>query len=225
MGGVYFDLTVYIEVRMELEEGLKLALDGRALLFVGAGFSRGATNLADNDFALGTDLGTKLSREADLPDGLQLDDAAELYVDRFGSAKLIDEVKSGFSAKSVTYAHRAVANVPWRRVYTTNYDDVFELACSNIGKRVDSVTPLDNSSQVSTRNLTCVHLNGFVRRTDENSVWNDLKLTQASYDTDSVMDSEWGDLFRADLQAAPAIFFLGYRFGTSISDDYCSKNS
>ena len=126
---------------MELEEALELALDGRALLFVGAGFSRGATNLAGNDFSVGVDLAATLSKEAGLPVGLALDDAAELYVEKFGVDKLIDKLKLSFSAKAVTDYHREIAGTPWRRVYTTNYDDVFELACTNIDKRVDSITP------------------------------------------------------------------------------------
>jgi hypothetical protein len=139
-----------------------------------------------------------------------LDDAAELYADKFGVAKLIDELKISFSASAVTEHHRQIAAVPWSRVYTTNYDDVFELACSNIAKRVDSVVPLDDMSLISKKNLLCVHINGFIRRTDEGSVWNDLKLTQPSYDSGSAMDTEWGALFRANLQAAQAVFFVGY---------------
>jgi hypothetical protein len=195
---------------MELEEGLKLAHDGRALLFVGAGFPRGATNLAGDDFAVGRDLARDLSTEAALPAGLALDDVAELYVNKFGESKLIDELKQLFSAKDVTKAHQDIAALPWRRVYTTNYDDVFELACTKIGKRVDSVVPSDDISQISKKNLLCVHLNGFIRRTDQGSIWNDLKLTQASYDKGSALDNEWGSLFRADLQAAQAVFFVGY---------------
>lgn len=87
---------------MELDEALRLALDGRTILFLGAGFSRGATNLADKDFALGTDLTAKLASDADLPAGLALDDAAELYVDKFSEAKLIEELKMAFTAKTVT---------------------------------------------------------------------------------------------------------------------------
>jgi hypothetical protein len=195
---------------MELEEGLKLAHDGRALLFVGAGFPRGATNLAGNDFSTSTDLALSLSTKTGLTPGIALDDVAELYVEKFGEAKLIDELKLLFSAKAVTKSHRDIAEMPWRRVYTTNYDDVFELACSNISKRVDSVVPSDDISQISKKNLLCVHLNGFIRRTDKSSIWNDLKLTQASYDKGSALDNEWGSLFRADLQAAQAVFFVGY---------------
>ena len=49
-----------VTINVELEEALKLAYDGRALLFVGAGFSRGAKNLAGEDFSLGSDLSTIL---------------------------------------------------------------------------------------------------------------------------------------------------------------------
>jgi hypothetical protein len=195
---------------VELEQALKLVYDGRALLFIGAGFSRGARNLAGADFSLGAGLGDRLSEEAVLTKGLALEDAAELYVEKFGVTRLIDKLKLLFSAKSVSDSHKQIADSPWRRVYTTNYDDVFELACSGIGKRVDSVIPLDNISQISKKNLLCVHLNGFIRRTDEDSIWSDLKLTQPSYDSGSAMDSEWGSLFRADLQAAQAVFFVGY---------------
>lgn len=195
---------------MEMEQALKLAHDGRALLFIGAGFSRGATNLVGDDFAVGADLAVSLIKEAGLPAGIALDDAAARYVDVFGEDKLVDLLKLSFTAKTIAECHRQIAATPWRRVYTTNYDDVFELACSNIGKRVDSVAPLDDIQQISKKNLLCIHLNGFIRRTDRGSIWNDLKLTQPSYDSGSAMDSDWGSLFRADLQAARAIFFVGY---------------
>jgi SIR2-like domain len=195
---------------MELDEALKHAHDGRALLFVGAGFSRGATNLAGNDFAVGADLASSLCKEAGIPQGLTLEDAGELYLEKFGPTRLIDRLKLQFSAKDVADCHRQVAATPWRRVYTTNYDDVFELAGSSIGKRIDSIVPLDDISEISKKNLLCVHLNGFIRRTNQDSVLNDLKLTQSSYDSGSALESEWGSLFRADLQAARAVFFVGY---------------
>lgn len=124
--------------------------------------------------------------------------------------RLIDKLKASFTAKSVSPSQQQIASCPWRRVYTTNYDDVFELACSSIGKRVDSIVPFDDVSQVSKKTTLCVHLNGFIRRTDEDSLWGDMKLTQPSYDSSSSMDTEWGSLFRADLQAAQAVFFVGY---------------
>lgn len=103
--------------------------------------------------------------------------------------------------------------VPWRRVFTTNYDDVFENACSAVGKRVDVIGPLDDSSRISKKSFASVHLNGSIRRVDSASIWNDLKLTQQSYDSGSAMEGEWGALFRADLQAAQAVFFVGYSLG------------
>jgi hypothetical protein len=165
---------------MEVDAGLKLALDGRALLFVGSGFSRGATNLSGDDFSLGSQLAATLSKEAGQPEVLALDDAAELFADRFGVDSLVNVLKSKYSAKTVRDYHKEIAAVPWRRVYTTNYDDVFELACNDIGRRVDSITPLDDNSQISKKNLVCVHLNGFIRTTNRDSMWNDLKLTQHS---------------------------------------------
>lgn len=110
---------------MKLEDGLRFAYSGRAILFVGAGFSRGATNLVGDDFSLGSDLSATLSQEAGLPAGLALDDAAELYVEKLGVTNLIDKLKAMFTAKSVLETHGQIASTPFlgggstRRTTTT----------------------------------------------------------------------------------------------------------
>src|SRR5437867_2600547 len=105
---------------MNLTEAISLALDGRAVLFTGAGFSRSALNLKGASFRSGGQLATYLATEAGLPDGIALDDASEEFAARFGADRLIKELQEEFTASKIADAHRQIAKIPWKRVYTTN---------------------------------------------------------------------------------------------------------
>ena len=115
-------------------------LDGEAILFTGAGFSRGAVNLLNAQLKTSTQLADHFATKANLPPGTQLDDAAEQYYDDFGADALIREIQDEYSVKSVAPYHRYIASLPWKRIYTTNYDNVFEFASSQEGINTNSVT-------------------------------------------------------------------------------------
>ncbi|HSM86562.1 MAG TPA: hypothetical protein VLT16_10445, partial [Candidatus Limnocylindrales bacterium] len=123
---------------MEFETGLAYAAQGRAVLFLGAGFSWGATSLAGEPFLMGAGLGKGLADEAGIPSDFTLEDIADIYMSRFSPAALLRQLRNWYVAKDVTKSQREVAKLPWRSVYTTNYDDVFERACAEIGKDVVS---------------------------------------------------------------------------------------
>ena len=55
-----------------------------------------------------------------------------------------------------------------------------------------------------------MHLNGFIDRLDRNTIGSEFKLTESSYLTASLIDSEWIMVFRNDLKLARAVFFVGY---------------
>src|SRR5260370_38119157 len=109
---------------MELTEGLGKAIDADAMLFIGAGFSSGAGNLIGRPFLRGSELASFLAKQVGLPSETNLDDAAEAYADKKGADALIDALRKQFSAKGVKTHHRKLAQLPWKRVYTTNYDKV-----------------------------------------------------------------------------------------------------
>ena len=95
-------------------------------------------------------------------------------------------------------------------MYTTNYDDVFERACAEVGMGVISHVGTDSVGKLAKNGLTCVHLNGFIWTATEDSLSRELKLTSTSYSAGSAMNDEWADRFRFDLHASQAIFFVGY---------------
>ena len=197
---------------MELNEALELLLDGYAVLFTGAGFSLGAINLLGQPFKLSSQLTGDLAEECGLPDDIPLDDAADEYIRLKGAEGLISKLNVEFRAKEVTSTHRLIAKVPWRRIYTTNYDNVLEKAYSEMNKSLKPVTLSDEARlrhDKETETL-CVHLNGFIETVNKDTINSELKLTNSSYLTTSVKDSPWAAKLRADLELARAVFFIGY---------------
>ena len=198
---------------MELEEALELGLNGHAVLFAGSGFSRGATNSSGQPLKSAYELANHLALLAGLPEGTSLDDAAEEFVNLNGEESLVGELKTEFTVNEITSAHRQIAEIPWRRIYTTNYDNVLEKAYSDLNRNLKPVT-LREEARLRGGNRAsetlCVHLNGFIELTTRETIGSELKLTDTSYLTASVSESPWATMFRQDLDLARAVFFVGY---------------
>jgi hypothetical protein len=99
---------------------------------------------------------------------------------------------------------------PWGRVYTTNYDDLFEKASEANRTPVFSVTLSNRVRDIPKASRCCVHLNGYVGKLDRTSVETEIRLTDSSYLHNAILDSEWAILLRQDLRLAKAVFFIGY---------------
>ena len=194
---------------MELDQALEHALDGDAVLFAGAGYSRGAVNLRDAPLKTGGELAKHFSELVGLPQETALDEAAEEYAEELGPDSLISELQHEFMVRGVAQHHLFLANIPWRSIYTTNYDNVLETASKGIGKRLSPVTTTDDIRDMPTDHVV-VHLNGFVDRLNRETLSADFRLTDTSYTATSLADSPWLVLFRQDLRFARAVFFVGY---------------
>lgn len=143
---------------METELAFQLALEGRAVLFTGAGFSRGALNLRGAEFKTGKQLAGYLASKVMLPPEILLDDAAEEFVAQHSTEKLIEELEMEFTTKEISFAHTQIARVPWKRIYTTNYDNVIEHAYHVQGQRLKSVTLGDNFRDIPKDAPLCVFI-------------------------------------------------------------------
>jgi hypothetical protein len=95
----------------------------QALLFTGAGFSVGATNIIDQPIPTGAQLVTLLKTQTN-EDVDDLSILTRLYVDQFGEHKLFEMLTTSFRARTIADEHKTVVSFPWKAVYTTNYDDV-----------------------------------------------------------------------------------------------------
>lgn len=196
---------------MDLNQGIKYALDGRALLFTGAGFSKGAKSVR-GEMKTSRELAEHLVTLTGLSLADGIESLSQEFVEKNGIDALIKELKGEFTAAEVGDQHRAIARIPWRRVYSTNYDDVFEKAAAQIGEAVTSVTLSQQPHHVpKTANdpLLVVHLNGFVNAVNRENVLHEVKLTDTSY-LQPILDSQWISLLIQDLSALQAVFFVGY---------------
>jgi hypothetical protein len=195
---------------LDLQDALDFALSGRAVLFTGAGFSIGAVNLRNTPFKTGATLAKHLAQLAGLPESTGLEDSAEWVTNKYGKDRLIEELHQEFTAKHVTQAHTDILKYPWKRIYTTNYDNVAETASAKAGKRLNPATLSDTIHALPRTGTLCVHLNGFIDRAKVSTPDSEIKLTDTSYLTQTVIDSPWADTLRQDLDAARAVFFVGY---------------
>lgn len=196
---------------MKIEEAIEHALDGRAILFTGAGFSYGAENIGCEKIPAGralakkllTDIGYKSTEGA-------LDKAAAAYLRRKTDADLVKLLIDQFSVGKVTGSHVTLGSLPWARVYTTNYDHVFEEASKDAKVVRNSVDGVDSPRDHLSKPNLVVHINGAISRLSVDRLGSSFKLISESYTTDSFQNSDWAFHFRNDIRTAAAVIFVGY---------------
>lgn len=197
---------------MDLEQAIKNALDGNAILFLGSGASFGAVNQNNVTMGVGEDLAKKI-----YPGVSDLQQATELFIDeknnehKDGELELISFLKKEFYSTAITEDQSKLSIIPWKRIYTTNYDDVIERAYMESSKPILSVTTDDNASDyLSCSELVYLHINGYIKKLNKSTLQNSFKLSSTSYNTDSFTNSKWGTLFQNDLDAYASVIFIGF---------------
>lgn len=197
---------------MILEEAIKNALSGNAILFLGSGASVGAINQNGESFPIGQELAERL-----YPSCTNLDQAADLFCEdkdaenKDGEQELITFLKNQFRAKTITPHQKQIPSVPWKRIYTTNYDNIVEKAYTECGKYVRSLVTDDSASNyLSTDETIYLHINGSVDKLNKQTLKGQFKLTDMSYNTSAFTANEWGKLFSGDLNTYPVVIFIGF---------------
>jgi hypothetical protein len=194
---------------LNYKRALIAARNGKAVLFVGAGFSVGAKTLHKDPLPTGGQLAEKLCREAGATITNDLKLATTRFLKKKSPEQLVELLKIVFTVSSVSDVHRGLANIPWKAVYTTNYDNVIERAGADVGKKFTPLTLSKNPRNQSAAN-SVLHINGFVDELDTDALNNSFKLTNTSYLTQQFRHSPWSEVFIRDVQAAHAVFFVGY---------------
>lgn len=179
---------------------------GGVVLFTGAGFSVGAKNELNEEVPLARGLARKIAEQIGLNDDLPLTLAAEIYNERMSDDRaFLRLIKRSFTVAHATKAQREIASYPWRRIYTTNYDNLIEF----VEPRIES---LDRERLAFELELgkQIVHLNGSVRSLRDDSSVNDLQITMGHYFDKDLFDTAWASTFRSDLELCHSIVFAGY---------------
>lgn len=205
---------------MDFKEALSYINLGNCVLFVGSGFSMGATNLNGTKLPNGADLTKLLYDECKEPsEGGDLQDASNLYINQNGITAFINLLKGLFTIKEykdITSEQKFITSLPWKRVYTTNYDNIIELGCEYHKKKIQSKVLSDGLVKIKDKTKLCIHLNGYISRLDETSLDKEFKLTDQSYTSEDFISSDWITLFDSDLKTADAIFFIGFSMNSDL---------
>lgn len=192
-----------------IDEVIEKILDGNCMLFLGSGFSHGATNQLDQPMPIGRGLADMLDEETRENSDGDLEDAADSFIERFGEAVLTQKLRDIFTVKEPSDAQRVVCDCQWRRIYTTNYDNSVETVMAQKGKRMLPVTLSQEAQDYANKRDIVVHLNGSVYNLQSNSLSNEFKLTSASYLTNQFQDSDWQNIFNYDIKDCDLIVFIG----------------
>jgi hypothetical protein len=184
--------------------------NGTSVLFTGAGFSFGAENINGKMPKDSRCLSRSICNLAHIDEDEDLYYSSEYYLDNRPQHELINLLKSEYTIKTVSTSHKIIARKKWRRIYTTNYDHVFEIASNNVKKICESVNISSAPSQY-TQNNQCVHLNGSIENLTKDALTEEFKLSDSSYVTpETLNNSKWKSTFSVDIEHASAIFFVGY---------------
>ena len=196
---------------LRYEEALFYASNGEALLFYGAGFSSLATSISGKKMPVGTDLTALLSAEIDIEIS-DLGTASEAFTAIRGNNSLIEFLKDTYLIRDndVPIIYKEIANINWKTIYTTNYDNVLEVAGNTIGKKYKSLTPSFDTKENKTSSNTIFHINGYIDYLNSSVADDIFKLTEKSYLNNQFRKSPWASIFFRDLLAAKAIFIVGY---------------
>jgi len=197
---------------MDLTEAIIQAKLGNSVAFAGAGFSSGSKSVKGLDILSADGLRERLSQELLIKDRRDLQLVTELYEDEFGAGKLRSLIEEHYCVGKFDPAHTVIASLPWRRVYTTNYDDLLEVS----GDRSYYSASISDAPDSLPRNRPAVvHLHGSANRSLlESEKQESFQLSMSSYLRSEFPASPWVPVFRNDLRFALSVFFIGY----SLSD-------
>lgn len=196
---------------MELEDALRRVYLGRSVAFMGAGYSAGVEAI-EGEIPYGFEFATELALAAKEPADLALDLAASVYQHAKCVPTLRDLIPKRFTARAESSDHTRIASLPWRRIYTTNYDNVIEVGRASARLPYSVATARDHPIHHA-HEFTVVHLHGFVGRLNEGDWDEEYVLTNEQYASDLLRTSGWVEMFRNDVQYADSLIFFGYGIG------------
>ena len=150
---------------MTTSEIISKIFDGTCMLFLGSGFSFGATNSnpKNSQFKGAGTLANMLLDDAGYPSRTNdLRKASSAYLRRKTPEELIALLTQEFHATSISESHDYIGSHNWFRIYTTNYDNIMELSYNKASKRLMPITLSSPHRKNEDYRQYCVHLNGYI---------------------------------------------------------------
>ena len=150
---------------------------GKAILFVGSGFSRNTINIKNSKLPTAEYLADMIGELGQFDADKDLKYAAEKFIRDNDSMKLIDFIKDTFTIKKPLPHQEQIVNQPWKRIYTTNYDLCIEEAGKIVGKRIETVEINDDPKDYLLKKNSCIHINGSINSLNTESLNTTFKIS------------------------------------------------
>lgn len=187
---------------------------GSLTLFTGAGFSRGAVNTRGEQVPGVWELKEllwKLVASSDVDETMSLPDIYQAAYDGArGELSRVLKEQLTIEASSVPDWYEPWFQVPWRRAYTVNIDDLGEAAARrfSLHRRLMSQSALRSRTvEIGIAELLYVHLNGDIADIP------DVTFSGPQYGERLAKPEPFWDWLQADLLASPIVFV-----GTSLDE-------
>lgn len=186
-------------------------LEGRLILFLGAGASAGSTNCLDQSPPLSKELARTIAERCGWKYNGERLSIVYAAARKQLARQLDDLLAQHYGHCSPSKDYETLARYPWARVYTTNIDDSFEQALNkyskqkaNIKSRDDRVTDKDQMFA----QLDYVYLNGSIRRPEQGFIFSPEEYGKAS-----ASSPKWYDEVASDYLQCTFLFV-----GTNIDE-------
>ncbi|HFU0229970.1 TPA: SIR2 family protein [Vibrio parahaemolyticus] len=211
MLGNGLDLSELSHSKVDLDDLVNRVKTGNAILFTGAGFSLDSEKLNGGTPPLASHLAEQLCLRFNMEVSHKLNFVSDMCIKYGDKDVVLDVLRENFLLKRPSEANIQICRMPWRRIYTTNYDNSIELACAENGIAIDAVSLIDKPHDYIPNRNTCVHLNGSIVNAVKEDLDYKIRLSDSSYmSADFFLDSKWRSVFRKDLEHCSAIVFVGY---------------
>lgn len=199
------------KTEVDINEMLRKIGSGRAVLFVGSGYSHDALSVGSERLPTASGLAKAIGELGGFDSEDDLRYASERFMRLGDKLALVKFLTERFTVTSPAEYHGEISAAGWRRIYTTNYDLLVERSAESKGLVIKPVE-LSSSVQENIYNHSiCVHLNGSIQSLSVGSLDTNFKLTNSSYlSPNSFLTSPWNFAFKKDLELATAIVFVGY---------------
>ena len=198
----------------QLKAALHDAFDGEAILFLGAGFSIGGINKINRPILSAADLSKEMCRFLNLKESSDIAVISDRFINdpQFGKGidVFIEFLKKQLVCIKTSGVQDLILSIPWRRIYTTNYDNVVEVSSKKQNIRRQSITATSPVTKFNDIESAIIHMNGFILNLTPKKFFDEFKITEDNYLNIDFMDSYWGRQFEHDINSCRKIFFVGY---------------
>lgn len=197
----------------KIEEYIENIFRGEAILFVGAGFSFDNININGNNIPNAKKLAELLQVEAGLKEidtNYDLGIVSDYYINEKGKSEMVKILNQHYIVNTAQKWQNEILKFPWYRIYTTNYDNVLEVASESAGVHRKGISVGNEESTPFNLKDSIVHINGFIDEISEENIETSTKLTSYSYADSNFINGPWNVELTDNFMYAKSIFFIGF---------------